>query len=193
MTWVVVVVIALAVVLTGLYLSMTAGRLDRLHLRIAAAERSLDAHLLRRSSVAAEIAAAGLLDPAASIVIAEAAHAARMSQDAAIAHRSRSESDLTAALSAALGDSEDVVAVCADEIGLALLSELEASWVRLELARRFHNDAVRACRQVRRQRVVRWFRLAGHTALPDTWEMDDAVPVALSAGLAEVQPGRPMG
>ena len=193
MTWVVVVVIVLAVVLLGLYLSMTAGRLDRLHLRIAAAERSLDAHLLRRSSVAAEIAAAGLLDPAASIVIAEAAHAARMSQDAAIAHRSRSESDLTAALSAALGDSEDVVAVCADEIGLALLSELEASWVRLELARRFHNDAVRACRQVRRQRVVRWFRLAGHTALPDTWEMDDAVPVALSAGLAEVQPGRPMG
>ena len=179
------------VVLLGLYLSMTAGRLDRLHLRIAAAERSLDAHLLRRSSVAAEIAAAGLLDPATSMLIAQAAHAARMGQDAPVHERSRVESDLTAALCAALEDDEDVSEATSDDIGRSLFLELEAAWSRLELARRFHNDAVRACRQVRRQRLVRWFHLAGHTALPDTWEMDDAVPRSLIDGLAAMEPGRP--
>jgi len=39
---------------------------------------------------------------------------------------------------------------------------------------------VRACRQLRRQRMVRLFRLAGHTPWPETWEMDDSVPEGLS-------------
>jgi hypothetical protein len=32
---------------------------------------------------------------------------------------------------------------------------------------------------VRRQRLVRLFRLAGHTPWPETWEMDDAMPEGL--------------
>lgn len=191
MTWVIVGIVLAVLGLIGLYLSMTAGRLDRLHLRIAAAERSLDAHLLRRSSVAAEISAAGVLDPATSMLIAEAAHEARMGQDATPLQRSRAESDLTAALEAALSDEEDVSEAMSEEVGRQLLAELLASWTRLELARRFHNDAVRACRQVRRQRLVRLFRLAGHTPLPDTWEMDDAVPRALADGVNAVDPARP--
>ena len=183
MTWAIVGAVIGVLGLVGLYLSMTAGRLDRLHLRIAAAERSLDAHLLRRSSVAAEISAAGVLDPATSVLIAEAAHEARMSQDASPLDRSRAESDLTAALCAALDDDE-VSEALSDEVGRTLVIELLASWTRLELARRFHNDAVRACRQVRRQRLVRLFRLAGHTPLPATWEMDDAVPRALVDGVS---------
>ena len=68
--WILVVLVAI-----GLYLSWTAGRLDRLHARIDAARAALDAQLLRRASVAQELATSGVLDPAASIVLYEAAHA----------------------------------------------------------------------------------------------------------------------
>jgi hypothetical protein len=50
---------------------------------------------------------------------------------------------------------------------------LEASCRRVQLARRFHNDAVR-CVALRRRRP-RWFRLAGHT-WPETVELDDRMP-----------------
>ena len=51
---------------------------------------------------------------------------------------------------------------------------------RVELARRFHNDVVRSCVQLRRKRVVRWFRLAGYTALPATADFDDTPPAGLA-------------
>jgi hypothetical protein len=47
------------------------------------------------------------------------------------------------------------------------------------MARRFHNDAVRAARALRRHRKVRWFRLAGHAPFPMAFEMDDEPPAAL--------------
>jgi hypothetical protein len=62
-----------------------------------------------------------------------------------------------------------------------MLDDLRGTCVRVQLSRRFHNDAVRACRQVRKQRLVRWFRLAGHTPWPDTVEMDDTPPPGLTA------------
>jgi hypothetical protein len=49
------------------------------------------------------------------------------------------------------------------------------------MARRFHNDAVRAARAVRDHRVVRWLRLAGHAPFPLAFEMDDEPPAALTA------------
>lgn len=168
--------------LIGLYLSSTAGRLDRLHRRIDTSWLSLDAHLLRRSSVALEIAASGVLDPASSLLVADAAHAARTAADGAAPARALAESVLTAALDAALADPADVDEARRGLVGDALMDELAASCVRVELSRRFHNDAVRACRQLRRQRSVRWFRLAGHTPLPSTWEMDDALPNGLRTG-----------
>ena len=60
----------------------------------------------------------------------------------------------------------------------------------MQLARRFHNDAVTDVRRVRRKRVVRWFRLAGHAEMPRTFEIDDEL-VVLERWLAgyEVPPG----
>ncbi|MSY17131.1 MAG: hypothetical protein F2675_04395, partial [Actinobacteria bacterium] len=49
---------------------MTAGRIDRLHQRIETSSLALDVHLLRRSSIALELATAGVLDPASSLLIA---------------------------------------------------------------------------------------------------------------------------
>ena len=45
---------------------------------------------------------------------------------------------------------------------------------RIQLARRFHNDAVVQIHQIRRLGLVRVFRLAGYAPLPSTFEMDDA-------------------
>ena len=159
------------------YLSSTAGRLDRLHKKIDTARLALDAQLLRRSSVALELAASGVLDPASSMLIADSAHRARQAEDDG--DRSLAESELTTALDAALADPEDVAELRQDAYGAELLDELEAAFRRVELSRRFLNDAVRACGQVRAHRAVRWFRLAGHTELPTTMEMDDTLPAGL--------------
>jgi len=178
--WVVLALLGVVfVLLVGLYLSMTAGRLDHLHRRIDMSELALDAQLLRRSSVAIELASAQVLDPASSLLLASAAHEARTATDLPEDERAMAESDLTAALAAAL-DVEDVAEVAASPGGQEMLDELDAACRRVQLSRRFLNDAVRAARQLRRQRMVRLFRLAGHTPWPDTWEMDDTIPQGLS-------------
>jgi len=173
------VLVLLVVLLVGFYLSMTAGRLDHLHRRIDTSRLALDAQLLRRSSVSLELASSQLLDPAASLVLASSAHHARTSTDLELDDRALAESDLTAALVAAL-DTEDIAEVRSASEGAEMLDELDAACRRVQLSRRFHNDAVRACRQLRRQRMVRLFRLAGHTTWPESFEMDDSTPEGLS-------------
>ncbi|MER7396670.1 hypothetical protein ABT381_14235 [Streptomyces sp. NPDC000151] len=168
--------ILVAVVVIGVYLSWTAGRLDRLHARIDAARAALDAQLLRRASVAQELGTSGVLDPAASIVLYEAAHEARQAEED---QREVAESALSQALRAVFGEAEQVDAVRAAPGGEQTLAELNAAVRRVPMARRFHNDAVRAARAVRRHRVVRWFRLAGHAPFPLAFEMDDEAPAAL--------------
>lgn len=182
--WLVLVVAAMG--LFGLYLSMTAGRLDALHKRIDTAELTLDAHLLRRSSVALELATSGLLDPAGAIVVAEAAHAARTAADGDnhdlehMRRRAEAESALSQALDATF-DEEEIEEVRQSPGGAELIEELAASARRVQLSRRFLNDAVRACSQLRSQRMVRVFRLAGHTPWPRSIDLDDSVPEALAA------------
>ena len=95
--------------------------------------------------------------------------------------RGLAESNLTRVLVEAIPDAQE-----ADELREAaadptMLEDLRGTCVRVQLSRRFHNDAVRACRQVRRQRLVRWLRLAGHTPWPETVEMDDTPPPGLTA------------
>jgi hypothetical protein len=176
--WVVALLVIVFLLLLGLYLSMTAGRLDHLHRRIDTSQLALEAQLLRRSSVCVELAGSHLLDPAASMLLADAAHCARTAADLGPDERALAESDLTAALLAAL-EPEDVAEVRSAPGGAGMLDELDAACRRVQLSRRFLNDAVRACRQLRRQRMVRLFRLAGHTPWPETWEMDDSMPAAL--------------
>ena len=174
------IVIAVLLIGLGFYLSMTAGRIDRLHQRIETSSLSLDAHLLRRSSIAIELATSGVLDPASSLLIADAAHLARTSADLDPVLKAQAESDLTAALDAALADPEETLEIAETQLGSDLLDELDAAFRRVQLSRRFRNDAVRACRQVRGQFLVRLFRLAGHTTWPQTWEMDDTPPQGLA-------------
>ena len=170
--WIVVGLVAI-----GLYLSWTAGRLDRLHARIDAARAALDAQLLRRASVTQELATSGVLDPAASIVLYEAAHAARQAEEE---QREVAESELSTALRAVFGEVAQVEAVREVPGGEEAAGELAQAVRRVPMARRFHNDSVRAARALRRHRAVRWFRLAGHAPFPLAFEMDDEPPVALA-------------
>jgi hypothetical protein len=103
MTWTILVLVVLAVVLWGFYVSWRASRLDRLHNRTEAARTALDLALVRRASAAAELASSGQLDPATSLLLADAVRRVRQAE---AAERDLAESDLTRALRATLGDPE---------------------------------------------------------------------------------------
>ncbi|GAB2795391.1 hypothetical protein KDA82_15695 [Streptomyces daliensis] len=173
------ILLAVALLLIGVYLSWTAGRLDRLHARIDAAKAALDAQLLRRASIAQELGTSGVLDPAASIVLYQAAHDARQAEEE---QREVAESELSQALRAVFAEDAQAEAVRQAPGGEETTAELIAAVRRVPMARRFHNDAVRAARALRRHRKVRWFRLAGHAPFPLAFEMDDEPPAALAAG-----------
>lgn len=174
--------------------SWTATRLDRLHHLVETARAALDAQLVRRSAAAAEFASAGLLDPAASVVLADAAHEARAAD---AARREVAESALSAALRAVLGQ-PGLRAHVAAQGGLELLDDLVDSGRRVTLARTFHNDAVTAALRVRHLRPVRWLRLAGGAAAPVFFDFDDEPPVEATAAErgqrgpgSDVQPADP--
>ena len=171
--WIILAVILIG--LLGLYLSQTAGRLDRLHHRVDTGLGLLDVQLLRRSGAVLDIASSGLIDPAASLVLADAAVTARAGDDNPI-QRAQRESDLTAALTAVLGSREDVDALASTPGGAELVDALGGAVHRVAMSRRFYNDAVRATRALRRQRLVRLFRLPASAPWPQTVEMDDSVP-----------------
>ena len=137
-----VILIVAAAILVGVYVSWRAGRLDRLHARVEAARAALDAALVRRSAVALELAAGGLLDPATSLLIAGAAHDAR----AAGQLDERAQSDLTRALRAALSQPGFRTDLIARTGGDELLAELETAAHQVFIARKFYNDAVAAGR-----------------------------------------------
>jgi hypothetical protein len=173
---IVLLYVLIGLFVAGVYLSWLAGRLDRLHARVDAAWAALDAQLVRRASVAFELASSGLLDPATAVLLAGAAHEAR---DAKPAVRELSESDLSRALRAAFDEPEELDLLRAEPEGAEYLAELDAAVRRVQLARRFHNEAVRSTRMLRRKRLVRYARLAGRAALPMAFEMDDAPPSGL--------------
>lgn len=175
--------LALLLVL-GWYLSASAARLDRLHHRVETTRAALDAQLARRAAAAVE--AAPLLDPASGLLVADAATRSLAAGEARTEWleggepSEEVENDLTRALHVAFGDRGEVAELRAAPLGAQTLDLLEQACLRVQLARRFHNDAVAQAVRVRRKPVVRWARLAGHAALPSMVEIDDSVPPGLA-------------
>jgi hypothetical protein len=167
------VVVVLAI---GAWLYSTANRLDRLHHRIDVARGSLDTQLLRRSGTALELASSEALDPARSLLLLEAAGAARSAEPGEFED---AESDLSAVLRAVLSDPTEVRALKADPLVAPLMGELSDDCRKVELARRFHNDIVATARDLRSRRPVYWMGLAGRAPQPTTINFDDAPPEAL--------------
>lgn len=175
--WLLVAVAVL--ILFGVHLSWTAGRLDRRHHAVESTRAVLDAELLRRSGAVLEVATSGLLDPATSAVLADAAARARIASEV---ERDQAESDLTRVLMAAFEDHEGVEELRADAVRADALEDLGRACWRAAYARRSHNAAVRSAQDRHRQLLVRVFRLAGHAPMPQTVEFDDAIPPPLLNG-----------
>jgi hypothetical protein len=175
--WLLLVAVALIAIGLALWLTWTANRLDRIHHRIDVARAALDGQLLRRSGAALELAASDSLDPPSRLLLLDAAHHARNAEPDEV---ETAESVLSQSLRAVLGDDE-AVRLLRDDPDLApLVDELATSCARVELARRFHNDAVASALALRSRRRVRLLRLAGHAHQPRTVDLDDVPPAALA-------------
>ncbi|GAA4122601.1 membrane protein [Knoellia locipacati] len=184
-------IIALVVLGAAWYLSYSASRLDRLHAKVEGAVSALDAQLVRRAEASLELATSGAVDPATSLLLADAASEALerhthqpLSHDPldgqTFAGREGTETNLTEALRAVLtAETVEELRTDADGPGALSLARVESTALRVQLARRFHNDAVREVRRVRGKAVVRVFRLAGHAALPHPVDFDDDLPPAV--------------
>lgn len=157
--WVLVVAVAVAL-LVG-WLSWTAGRLDRMHLRCDGAAAALAAALAQRRALALEVAGQPTTDAATAVLLADAA--AREPSGLATWQQ---ESDLSAVLRAVgpvQPDSEAWV-------------DLLAMTHQVSIARRVHNDLASTTRSLRDRRRVRWFRLAGRAPAPEMISFDDEPP-----------------
>lgn len=177
MTW--FLVGAALVVLTLLWLSWTASRLDRLQGRVESARATMDAQLFRRSHVTSALAAraeaTGVLPRP---VTASLQARARAAADATPEQREQAENALSVRLRDLLEDDAVVRDLRADPSTAKLLADLEESSRRVAYARRFHNDAVRHTLMVRRTRRVKWFRLGGGSAAPEYFEIEDGLPAS---------------
>jgi hypothetical protein len=166
-----IVIVVAAALLAGVYVSWRAGRIDRLHARVEMARAALDVTLLRRSSVALELATSGLLDPATSLLLAAAVHGTRGGDRP----RDLAESDLTRALRAAFSQPGFRSSLTGKEGADELLAEVEAAAHQVFLARKFYNDMVAATREARRRPLARVLRLSGKAKAPEFFEMDDSL------------------
>jgi hypothetical protein len=166
-----IVVVVAAALFIGVYVSWRAGRIDRLHARVDMAQAALDVTLLRRGAVAFELASSGLLDPATSLLLAEAVHGTRGGDRP----RDLAESDLTRALRAAFSQPDFRSSLTGKEGADELLADVEAAAHQVFLARKFYNDMVAVTRDARRRPLARVLRLSGNAKAPEFFEMDDSL------------------
>ena len=165
------------------YLSTQAGRLDRLHHRVHVASSALDTQLARRAGIIVELALSLDIDPVSQAILAQAGHDALTSTHTDWTDRADIENQLTDNASDILNDLAELVTTGEYQLPQATrdqLIELSEAWQSMQMSRRFHADAVRACLVIRQQKLVRWLHLAGHARLPETHDFNDELPVGLA-------------
>jgi hypothetical protein len=157
-----------AVVLLGLLLAWTAftlTRLRRLAGRVRRAREVLDSVLLRRAELSAALARERSEDLGPELAAALAA--------AAAGARSPAAGDREAA--------ENVLGRLLRQVPEeATPPELTDVGVRVALARRFYNDAVRDTRALRFGRLPRVLRLHARRPLPRYFDIDDGLDAVLT-------------
>ena len=169
-----ILAIALVVVavVTAMWCSWTAGRLDRLHVRCEGARSALEAALARRRALSLELAGSPGMDPASSVLLTDAA--TPVTSDGDSGERWQAESDLSIVIRAIAPDAP--LSPTWDDLG--------STAQRVALSRRIHNDLVATTLSLRSRRRVRWFRLAGGAKAPATVSFDDEPPAASTRGRA---------
>jgi hypothetical protein len=155
----------LLLVLLLAWTAWTLTRLRRLEGRVRRAREVLDAALLRRAELTAALARelAAELGPELAGELAAAAAGARVptADDQEAAENT---------LGRLLRRVPEVVR----------FPELDDAGVRVGLARRFYNDAVRDTRALRRQRLTRVLRLRARRPLPRYFDIDDGLDAVLT-------------
>ena len=167
-----IILVIAGALFVGVYVSWRAGRLDRLHKRTETARAALDAALVRRSSVAQELAACGVLDPATSLLLAGAVYGTRADGDRP---RDLAESDLTRALQAAFSQPGFRASLSGKEGADELLAEVEEAAYQVFVAHKFYNDLAAVTRDARNRPLARVLHLSGHAEAPVFFEMDDSL------------------
>jgi hypothetical protein len=170
-----VVGVALLVLLAGGYFSWVAGRHERLAARADASWAALDAQLVRRAAPARSLAV--LRGPPDLARRAEAALVA------GIERREDAENALGRGLRrAGYAGNTDLPHLTPAEA--AALRDLQMAAGRVQLARQFHNDAVRDLLALRRRWPARLMRLGrdeGNGPGRAYFEIDDTVAVGSQA------------
>lgn len=145
--WLLLLVVVVAVVaLVGMWLSMTASRLNRLHIRTDAARVNLEGALQARAAVI------GVLRPDLQSCVGRAGGVALRAEEMG-----------------ARSDVENVLLQSLTPDDLRNPGFIVAS-TKVDLAARFYNDAVGDTLGLRSRPVVRAFRLAGSAPLPAYYE-----------------------
>lgn len=160
-------VAAAVLVVLALWATWTLNRLRRLEARVEQAWTALDTQLRRRVGLADELVrnhAAALGGGTADRLAAAVTGVRRLTGG----DRELAENDLGHALRELPGDLPGVpAALQADVLGTA---------VRVGLARRFYNDAVRDTRALRRRRISGLLRLHAGRPLPRYFDIDARLP-----------------
>jgi uncharacterized iron-regulated membrane protein len=176
-TWLLIVAAVLLVVLLA-WTAFTLTRLRRLAGRVRRAREVLDAALLRRAELSAALARehADVLAPQLGTALADAATGAR----------APSAGDREAA--------ENRLGRLLRRVPESVLPpELTDAGVRVALARRFYNDAVRDTRSLRRRPLARVLRLHAHRPLPRYFDIDDGLDAVLTGPASHVGGPRSAG
>lgn len=163
--WLVVAVVL--AVLLSMWITFTLTRLDRLHARVDAAWAALDAQLVRRAAALQHVARSpdsgvrpdlrGPCEQVAQAALAVKSEAQRQAAENAVGH-------LITRL-----------AEVAEPLHPEAEAELREGAARVQVARRFYNDAVRDTRTLRSRRMPRLLHLAGRRVTPQFFDIDDSV------------------
>jgi hypothetical protein len=159
--------VVVAILLT-FWVTFTLTRMDRLHARVDAAYAALDAQLVRRAAALLHVLEARAAPVADSDLLRyERAASAALAAD--VRARERAENEVGRVVG------ELVERPVATATHRAEATELHEACVRVAIARRFYNDAVRDTRALRARRMPRILHLAGHRDMPRFFDIDDTV------------------
>jgi hypothetical protein len=165
--WLVLAVVL--AVLLSMWVTFTVTRLDRLHARVDAAWAALDAQLVRRAAALQHVAQSpdsGLPNELRRPCARAAKAALEVKGDAGRQGAENAVGRMLVALAAAAPVLQPVAE-----------AELREGMARVQVARRFYNDAVRDTRSLRARRMPRLLRLAGRRVMPQFFDIEDTVPV----------------
>jgi hypothetical protein len=176
-TWLLsVACVLLVLLLAWTFFALT--RLRRLAGRVRRAREVLDAALLRRAELSAALARERADDLGPDLTAALAGAAAGV--------RAPSAGDREAA--------ENLLGRRLRRVPEPVLTpELIDAGMRVALARRFYNDAVRDTRALRRRRLSRVLRLHARRPLPRYFDIDDGLDAVLTGPAPSTGGPRPLG